>query len=466
MTAQTSRVNPRSFLYFFAGSLTVILVYVLSGHLPSRESPAAFQAPHTEILPDGSEHSFADTAPGSTQPFEPSHSDSESSSLKTPGITEQEDGWYTDPEENPYGAEGVDVSDLLTPEQFAASNENMKIEHIELRSQMTKDGKWFTTDFVTQNAYNPGFLPHPYKADTWVMFAQRDKNQVGPHDARVFYGPNAPYIIYGSQGPAGSCLGMYIHDLRRLTPSLYNESSGSITSPADPFFWPTDLHRPPPVGGVEKNWFAFFDMNDEMYLHYDVKPTKRSFAKVNTSDGTVGDDLAPLATTDDKCMADLMPAYHHNDREWIHQATNSLSITLCKRSDPSCHPTADNTFIMLLFQTKTFYMHGVYYPYIMLFRREAPFQIHGISQKPFWFNGRGRMNEFWRWSTWKPKDQTQMVFTTQMSWAEQGNMYHGYLDDTVILAFGIEDKHGGGLDVKAEDLLQGMSFCNGGDGES
>ncbi|KAF2162219.1 hypothetical protein M409DRAFT_69156 [Zasmidium cellare ATCC 36951] len=402
-------------------------------------------------------------------------------------------------------AEGVDVSDLLTPEQFAASNENMKIEHIELRSQMTKDGKWFTTDFVTQNAYNPGFLPHPYKPETWVMFAQRDKSKdgddiwnselvceavyhegsqtmkcidppiilpiastfsdlcVGPHDARVFNGPNAPYIIYGSQGPAGSCLGQYIHDLRRLTPFLYNESSGSITHPNEAFFWPTDLHRPPPVGGVEKNWFAFWDMDDDMYLHYDVKPTKRSFAKVNTSDGSVGDDLAPLATTDDQCMKDLMPAYHHNDREWIHQATNSLSITLCKRADPTCHPTPDNTFIMLLFQTKTFYMHGVYYPYIMLFKRTAPFQIHGISAKPFWYSGRGRMNEFWRWSTWKPKDQTQMVFTTQMSWVGQGNMYHGFLDDRVILAFGIEDKHGGGLDVVAGDLLQGMRFCGGGE---
>lgn len=52
-----------------------------------------------------------------------------------------------------------------------------------------------------------------------------------------------------------------------------------------------------------------------------------------------------------------------------------------------------------------------------------------------------------------------MVFTTQMSWQGMGNMYHGYLDDTVLLAFGIEDKHGGGLDVIAEDLLQGMRFC-------
>lgn len=182
MTAQTSRVNPRSFLYFFAGSLTVILVYVLSGHLPSRQSPVAFQAPHSDILPETSEHGGAETTPEFTSPLDPPHGESEGGSHYTAGVApngKEEDGWYTDPEENPYGAEGVDVSDLLTPEQFAASNENMKIEHIELRSQMTKDGKWFTTDFVTQNAYNPGFLQHPYKPETWVMFAQRDKSKDG-----------------------------------------------------------------------------------------------------------------------------------------------------------------------------------------------------------------------------------------------------------------------------------------------
>lgn len=158
LSPQTSRYNPRAFLYFFAGSLTVILIYVLAGHLPSRESAAAFQAPHSDSIAEDNSHNTASNAPAET---------------------EHQDGWYTSPEENPYGEEGVDVSELITPEQLAASNENMKIEHVELRSQMTKDGKWFTTDFVTQEAYNPGFLPHPYKSDTWVMFAQRDKSKDG-----------------------------------------------------------------------------------------------------------------------------------------------------------------------------------------------------------------------------------------------------------------------------------------------
>lgn len=185
LSSQTSRFNPRTLLFFVAGSLTVILVYVLVGHLPSRQSPATLGASHGDNASKGKGHNVGQIAPESTSPLGTSHGDADSkgSSHNTVGIlppeVKQEEGWYTSPEENPYGREGADVTEMLTPEQVAASNENMKLEHIELQSQMTKDGKWFTTDFVTQDAYNPGFLPHRYKPDTWVMFAQRDKSKDG-----------------------------------------------------------------------------------------------------------------------------------------------------------------------------------------------------------------------------------------------------------------------------------------------
>ena len=156
---QASRYrNPRLFQYILAGGLTIILIYVLSGHLPAR---AALSALHSDVLPQGSEHNV-----------------SEIEALER----EQEDGWYTSPEENIYGKEGVDVSEYLTPQQVAASNENLNIEHVELRSDMTKNGKWFTVDFVTQDAYNPGFLPHPYERNVWVIFAQRDKSKDNGED--------------------------------------------------------------------------------------------------------------------------------------------------------------------------------------------------------------------------------------------------------------------------------------------
>ena len=61
-----------------------------------------------------------------------------------------------------------------------------------------------------------------------------------------------------------------------------------------------------------------------------------------------------------------------NGQESIHQATNSLSITLCKRSDPRCVPTDDNTYIMHIFHWKSYYeFHGGYEPYVVLFKRNA-----------------------------------------------------------------------------------------------
>ena len=43
--------------------------------------------------------------------------------------------------------------------------------------------------------------------------------------------------------------------------------------------------------------------------------------------------------------------------------------------------------------------------------------------------------------------------------------YHGFLDDVVFLAFGIEDERTAGIDVRAGDLVRGLGMCSdvGGD---
>lgn len=399
-----------------------------------------------------------------------------------------------------------DWADNLTPEQMEASNENMQIEHNVLRSKMTSDEKWFKINFLDQGAYNPTIIPHPQKNDTWIAVAQRDKandlsdiwnvelvcevefkdnnftctrspmilpiastvsgkcsgdydivnHWMGPHDARVFHGPTKPYIMYVSQHK-DTCLGQWLHDFRRL----FDWSPTAVTNRKQPYFWPTQLERPPPFGGQEKNWFLFWDTENKMYVHNDIVP-KRVFAKLNP-DGTVGKDLSPLAEENDaKCMRDHMPKLRDNGVEWLHQATNSLAITMCKRSDPECQKKSDNTFNMIIFQKKTFYWHGVYSPFIMLFRRTPPFEIYGISSKPFWYNGRGVPMGHWTerpGDIGKPLNQSEMVFTTGMNWKQQGLADHGYLDDDIIITFGIEDRSAGGIDVTAGDLMQDLALC-------
>ncbi|KAK5089683.1 hypothetical protein LTR24_005952 [Lithohypha guttulata] len=376
-------------------------------------------------------------------------------------------------------------------------------------SASTADHKFFMVDFGDQLAINPNIIPHPVLEDTWIVVAQllpegkgnqfaelacnakfdngtlRCVNHAvalpiastfgdkcagdlellnlnrGPHDARVFYGPRTPYTIYGSNS-AFTCFGQWIQDFRTLVEwgyEIFDEND---------FFHATELQRPPPWGTMEKNWFLFFDQNDQAYLHYDVAPG-RVFAKVETN-GAVGPDLAPItAAHDEECMARYMPKIGPQ-LESIHQATNSLLVTLCKRHGPLCIPDDSNTFIFTVFQHKTYFnFHALYEPYIMLFEHTAPFKIHGISRKPFWIHGRGdgirevdiAHPHSVRRSVGKESDAggDEMFYVTSVSWKNKGQKYHGYIDDVLFVAFGIEDRQPAAIDVVAGDLLRSLGTC-------
>ncbi|EXJ82226.1 hypothetical protein A1O3_06039 [Capronia epimyces CBS 606.96] len=315
----------------------------------------------------------------------------------------------------------------------------------------------------------------------------------GPHDARVFYGPKDPYIIYGSRS-GYTCFGQWIQDFRGLlTDKEKDKEEGKPPGerPSSLFTAGTELHRPGSFGVFEKNWFVFWDKQGLMYAHYDLAP-RRSFAQLNYDGSVVGDDLAGLATTDEACMAKYMPQVSDGEgkgegagqggssKSSLHQATNSLSITLCNRVDASCKPNDDNTFIMSVFQQKFYYAyHNVYRPYVVLFRPTAPFAIYAISQKPLWFHGhrkvaakgtrsvkRGDEDEKQHQQQQKqkqdqelPENQAEMFFVTSISWKPRGQTYHGYLDDVMFLTFGIEDNRAGAIDVRAGDLLLDLGVC-------
>jgi hypothetical protein len=387
---------------------------------------------------------------------------------------------------------------------------NIEESHRVVFSVSTANKAYFLIEFGDLEALNPNIIPHPVLNDTWIIVAQQQRStvkesvwcaelvcnavfkdggtlgcvrpplilpiaatsgdncegdldymafNVGPHDARVFYGPTAPYAIYGSNS-GYTCFGQWMLDFRILV------DWGFEFFQKDEFRKATELQRPAPYGHIEKNWFVFWDSHDQIHAHYDVAP-KRVFAKLEY-DGSVGQDLAPLAAaSDDKCMAKYMPKVA-TQLESIHQATNSLSITLCRRSDPSCEANDANTFILTIFQHKSFYaFHSVYEPYVMLFRQTAPFEIHGISQKPIWIHGRGKPGEEGGENPdssvvgeSKPRNHTDMFYITSLSWRTQGQKYQGYIDDVLFIAFGIEDSKAAGIDVVAGDLLVDLGLCS------
>ena len=423
-----------------------------------------------------------------------------------------------------WNALGSELGDqILTQHYDLSTSISTKIEadvdpekYREVFSVSTADKKYFLIDFINWQSINPNIIPHPTLKNTWVIVAQRHNLGLpdqtifielvcnatfqkgvlrcldspvdlpiastfgdkcigdltwftlskGPHDGRVFYGPQSPYTVFGSNSMF-TCFGQVVQDFRSLM------DWGETSSPDTGFENATEIQRPPPYGTIEKNWFLFWDHNGQIYAHYDVSP-KRVFAKLEI-DGSVGEDLAPRAAVkgDDKCMEKYMP-HVGPDHESIHQATNSLSVTLCKRSDPTCKPTDLNTFIFTIFQTKIYHsFHSTYEPYVMLFEQKAPFKVHGISTKPFWIHGRGKPNEvkmqnelvrqgvqnakeevkIWYWN------QTEMMYITSLSWKSHAQKYHGYIDDVVFLAFGIEDFQSAGIDVVVGDLLLDIGYC-------
>ncbi|KAF9873821.1 hypothetical protein CkaCkLH20_08555 [Colletotrichum karsti] len=364
--------------------------------------------------------------------------------------------------------------------------------HHEVFSKTTLDKKFFVIRFGDDDTINPNIIPHPTLDNTFIIIAQKRKKEedkssehfelvcnavftseglscldtpttlpipatktgdgkcppklayiamnIGPHDARVFHGPKAPFIVYGSNS-LYACFGQFMQDFRKLG------NWGFQPSLDEGFGTGTELQRPPPWGTMEKNWFPFWDLDGEIYVHHDVSP-KRVFSKPSL-DGSVGPDLAPMAAGDEACLAKYLPKLPP-DLESIHQATNSLSITFCKRMDVNCKPSPENTFIFTIFQHKTFYrFHSEYEPYVMVFRQRAPFEVFAISKRPIWIHGRKR----------KENGASDMFYVTSMSWKTKGQRYHGYMDDVLFVSFGIEDQKTGAIDVTAEDLLTGLVTC-------
>ena len=395
------------------------------------------------------------------------------------------------------------------PDDYHKDQYGRDIPHYrEIFSVSTRDRKYFIVWWDGERAYNPNLIPHPTLADKWIVVAQKEQYdedinvsaqlvctagfvfgalmcdehptelpvapsitgncqgdlayanfRTGPRDGRMFYGPLEPYVMWGSQS-AYACFGLWLQDARMLLEPFHLEQRR-----VGLFRDAMELKRPEPWHVIEKNFFLFWDAQGMVYVHYDLWPT-RVFARLNY-DGGAGPDLAPAAAgIDARCMASFMPLVR-NGQESIHQATNSLSITLCKRTDPRCIPNDDNTYIIHVFHWKSFYeFHGGYEPYVVLFKRSAPFAMHAISQRPIWIHGRSELTEASQSVRYRknpsdiPPGHTEFFYITSISWKRHGSRYHGYIDDVMFLAFGVEDAKCGVIDVTAADLLQDLAFCD------
>lgn len=406
----------------------------------------------------------------------------------------------------PYGNAPPDIlSDeqdvlLSQDEQRIALAEILDKQHITISSKKTTDKKFWSLDFGKVNATHPTILahPHPIKTDYWIMLglSKRDDTkfqkeliceasfkentmacaeppqllpvstivsplcekqydghnyEIGPRHTRAFFGPTRPYFLYSAPS-LHSCVGVWMQDLTRLYYWLYSES----LEKSETFFEPTDLARPGPSRPIERNWFAFWDRNDEMHLHYNIYP-KRSFAKLNSTGGVEQELAVYSEASDQACMQMNMPQIQYPAHEKIVQATNALSVTMCNRSDEACFESEQNTFIMTIFNVKTTHLVENYDPYVMLFKRTAPFEIHAIGKKPLWIDGRKKLGQVTTSNYTRPA--SSLIEVNSMAYIKRDRLFHGYMDDPMYLSFSIDNERGGAIDVTPADLLQELGTC-------
>lgn len=281
----------------------------------------------------------------------------------------------------------------------------------------------------------------------------------GPMDLRLFYGPEVPYVVF-SDTSQYTCRNVWLQDARHLLEAFRIERViGSQL-----FHAATELQRPGAWTDFERDYFLFWDRNNKPYVQSSFWP--RVFGSLE-ADGSFAHDLAPsTASADSFCQAQYMP-HIQGEHESFRQGSNSLSITLCKRADASCSPKDSNTFIMYIFHTRKDYDdHPIHEPYVILYDQSPPFAIRAIGQRPLWIAGRKKLDSSssaFRWagknSSEIPAGHTENFFITSMSWGTHGMKYHGYQDDVVWLSATIEDAGAGVIDVRASDLLAGLSFC-------
>ncbi|KAL8810528.1 MAG: hypothetical protein Q9200_002516 [Gallowayella weberi] len=357
----------------------------------------------------------------------------------------------------------------------------------------------------------------------------------GFHDPRIFWsGKGEPLMMVNTQSRY-ACFGLWMIDLRSLLPPLQNLLA---SSPAHPSLGPlrsyptlTELTRNPPStrSNIEKNWLPFFTENGESYIHYDLSHPTNTSIRGRTFAKLLGNGFTTTNLTDPLELPCLMD---EGDKEadpvkkggtW-HQATNSLRLILCNRTDPRCKASDENTvFFAVIHRKFPNYLDLPlrYERYFMVWSATPPFGLLGISKHPILMANEtaSGWTESQNWdddpvdvatvaetketqhlardllhNTTTPEISNSSSPTTVISqepyggkpyWAyftytvsiayawgrtgidgaevkeEVGDKNVGYLDDEVVLGIGIDDVGQGFARTRAGELVGCLRACGG-----
>ncbi|KAK9454727.1 hypothetical protein V1511DRAFT_521856 [Dipodascopsis uninucleata] len=232
----------------------------------------------------------------------------------------------------------------------------------------------------------------------------------GHSDPRVFFSPvGEPLMIVGTNGKA-NCLNQWVIDLRALVPHLSKEMRiehvpiryGKLTE------MPRDKYNE-----IEKNWFIMWD---ERYVGYVQHETERRSVQLWQPKSRT--DLRNVAKPAPKCVTNLLQKYDDPSKfaNDIHQASNSLRVTLC---DFPCIPTIHNTVLIEIMHVKYKNWLELYYRrYVVVMNATAPFNIIGRTSNLMYAG----------------TDERTMLYTVSIGWDNFRFREHDEWNET---------KHGG-----------------------
>lgn len=238
---------------------------------------------------------------------------------------------------------------------------------------------------------------HYLRGHTWVSWPTNilewDGRAIGQHPVHI-HSPAIPGTdILTLKRSRYACFGLWVIGIRSLYPPLHQ----LLSSPPDRFTlgplksYPTltELTRNPASdrGQIEKNWMIFYTSSGESYIHHDLPNTRggprgRTFAKL------LGNALITPNLTDpleSLCLQELgekEPDKTKQGGRW-HQATNSLRVGLCNRSDKGCVATPTNQVFLSLVHRK--YANYLKLPlryerYFVVWEARPPFHMLGVSK--------------------------------------------------------------------------------------
>lgn len=243
----------------------------------------------------------------------------------------------------------------------------------------------------------------------------------------------------------------------------------------------TELTRNPPSTrrSYEKNWVLFSPSPSATYLQYELTPSQRTLAQV------IGGGLTTLNLTDSlelPCLNEMTLAEIESNKRspnaiW-HQATPSLKLVLCNRTDLMCHAKTPQTVFFAAIQRKQTNIWKLpirYERHFVVWSTTPPFKMLAVSRHPILLANETSTG----WSASEVWDdrrdaltdgrslRTGFTYTTTIAYAwgrdesDVRDKGTGYLDDEVIMSIGVNDQEQNYATVIASELLQCLRACPG-----